>query len=103
GDANLDGRIDADDYFAIDSSLGKPAAAVNYSSGDFNYDGTIDGDDYFLIDANFRAQGAPISTATFTDFSTAAAPVPETAPAAIWLAAGSLLLFKRRPINRAKR
>ena len=50
GDANLDGKINGDDYFAIDS--GYAAHASGYVNGDFNYDGRIDADDYFLIDAN---------------------------------------------------
>ena len=50
GDANLDGKINGDDYFAIDS--GYAAHASGYANGDFNYDGRIDADDYFLIDAN---------------------------------------------------
>jgi hypothetical protein len=49
GDADLNGRIDADDYFAIDSNYNKSALAPAYGAGDFNYDGKLNGDDYFLI------------------------------------------------------
>ena len=62
GDANLDGKIDADDYFQIDSHYNKTDhGSKSYFDGDFNYDGQINGDDYFLIDSNFHAQGAAFS------------------------------------------
>ncbi len=60
GDANLDGVINGDDYFQIDSAF--PEHLTGWINGDFNYDGVINGDDYFFIDSNFRAQGAPIPT-----------------------------------------
>jgi hypothetical protein len=59
GDANLDGRINADDYFRIDSGFLSQPAKPHYAEGDFNYDGTINADDYFLIDSAFLGQGAP--------------------------------------------
>ncbi len=54
GDANLDGVINGDDYFQVDSAF--PQGLHGYFNGDFNYDGVINGDDYFLIDSNFPAQ-----------------------------------------------
>lgn len=56
GDANLDGLIDADDYFQIDS--GFITQAKGYANGDFNYDDVINADDYFLIDSAFIGQQA---------------------------------------------
>jgi hypothetical protein len=96
GDANLDGTINGDDYFQIDSAF--PAGAHGWINGDFNYDGVINGDDYFIIDSNFPAQGAP--------FPTSAAPiagviaVPE--PAALSLAALATLPLLRRRRTRRK-
>ncbi len=58
GDANLDGVINGDDYFQIDSAF--PQGGNGWLNGDFNCDGVINGDDYFLIDSNFPAQGAPL-------------------------------------------
>ena len=58
GDANLDGVINGDDYFQIDSSFAEES--TGWFNGDFNYDGVVNGDDYFLIDGNFPAQGAPM-------------------------------------------
>jgi autotransporter-associated beta strand protein len=69
GDANLDGRVNADDYFRVDSAFleGGPTTWV---TGDFNYDGRTNADDYFLIDWAFLGQGAPFP-------ATAAVNVPE--------------------------
>jgi hypothetical protein len=65
GDANLDGRVNADDYFRIDSNFGKTADAdKSFFNGDFNYDGAINADDYVMIDAGFSAdQLSPAPTA----------------------------------------
>ncbi len=60
GDANLDGIVNADDYFLIDSAfITQPAGWYN---GDFNYDGLINADDYFLIDSAFIAQSASLAS-----------------------------------------
>lgn len=69
GDADQNGRIDIDDYFAID--LGYSKRLTGWGNGDFNADGVIDGDDYFLIDQGFLGQGSVLATAT---------PVPVGAP-----------------------
>lgn len=51
GDADVDGRISAADYFRIDQ--GMLNGLTGYRNGDFNYDGTIDADDLFLIDQSY--------------------------------------------------
>ena len=62
GDCDLNGRIDADDYFRIDKGFFQASrgTAVDriYANGDFNYDGAIDIQDYILIDSAFMAQNA---------------------------------------------
>ncbi|MCY2953561.1 MAG: hypothetical protein NTU53_16520, partial [Planctomycetota bacterium] len=58
GDANLDGRINADDYFRIDG--GFISQEGGYRNGDFNYDGIVNADDYFLIDSAFIGQSGPL-------------------------------------------
>jgi hypothetical protein len=60
GDANLDGRINIDDYGRIDSNIGRSGQVFGYLNGDFNYDGKINIDDYGIIDANIGAQGSPL-------------------------------------------
>ena len=59
GDANLDGVVNADDYFQIDS--GFITQKGGYYNGDFNYDGVINADDYFLIDSAFIGQSGPLA------------------------------------------
>ncbi len=59
GDSNLDGLINADDYFLIDS--GYITQAKGYRNGDINYDGVVNADDYFLIDSAFIGQGGILS------------------------------------------
>ena len=55
GDANLDGKINVDDYIKIDSGIA--ANLSGWANGDFNYDGKVNIDDYTtLIDANIGIQ-----------------------------------------------
>jgi len=54
GDANLDGVVNADDYFRIDS--GFITQVGGFQNGDLNYDGVVNADDYFLIDKAFLGQ-----------------------------------------------
>ncbi|MCY2953596.1 MAG: hypothetical protein NTU53_16695, partial [Planctomycetota bacterium] len=59
GDANMDGKVNADDYFMIDS--GFIAMKKGWYNGDFNYDGKVNADDYFLIDSGFIGQVGTLS------------------------------------------
>lgn len=65
GDANLDGRINADDYFQIDQGyrLQSDPAYRNYHGGDFDLSGAITADDFYLIDRSFLHQGASLGLA----------------------------------------
>ncbi len=89
GDADVNGVIDGDDYFRIDSNITKPGATPGYFNGDFNLDGVLSGDDYLLIDANFDAQGAP--PAELTHVSAVPEPV-----AALWGVLPALLSVRTR-------
>ena len=86
GDANLDGIVNADDYFLIDS--GFITQGKGYYHGDFNYDGIVNADDYFLIDSAFLGQTASLALTTPGAHSppSVGSPIPE--PAAL-----SLLFF----------
>jgi autotransporter-associated beta strand protein len=53
GDANLDGKVNADDYASIDLYSTVPGADT-WNHGDFNYNGVINADDYALIDNNVQ-------------------------------------------------
>ena len=55
GDANLDGKLDVDDYGRIDFNV--PLGTRNWFNGDFNYDGVINVDDYGIVDFNIGIQG----------------------------------------------
>jgi hypothetical protein len=58
GDANLDGKINIDDYGRIDSNVGQSGTVFGWYNGDFNYDGKINIDDYGIIDGNIGKQSA---------------------------------------------
>jgi hypothetical protein len=60
GDANLDGKINVDDYGRIDFNVN--LGTQGWYNGDFNYDGKINVDDYGIIDFNVGIQGAPFFT-----------------------------------------
>jgi hypothetical protein len=93
GDANLSGKIDADDYFQIDSHYSKSTnSAKSWLNGDFNYDGAINGDDYLLIDNAYAGQGAPFSSGAPAAGVSA---VPEPSNVA-FLSAMALLLRRRK-------
>jgi len=85
GDANLDGVIDAQDYFRIDQ--GYLNGRSRYQDGDFDYDMTVGPDDYMLIDAAFAQQFAKSRQA-------AAQLVPE--PGALLLLGAATALMSRR-------
>jgi hypothetical protein len=56
GDANLDGKINIDDYVRIDNGIA--SGLTGWVNGDFNYDGKINIDDYSTsIDVNIGNQG----------------------------------------------
>jgi hypothetical protein len=57
GDANLDGKVNIDDYGRIDSNVGQSGVVFGWYNGDFNFDGKINIDDYGLIDSVIGAQG----------------------------------------------
>jgi RTX calcium-binding nonapeptide repeat (4 copies) len=59
GDANLDGKINVDDYGRIDLNANVPGAS-GWFNGDFNLDGKVNVDDYGIIDFNIDLQGPPI-------------------------------------------
>jgi hypothetical protein len=88
GDTNLDEKVNADDYFRIDSAFLAGASPNGWYDGDFNYDGAINADDYFLIDSAFLGQ-----TATLGD-ALRAVSIPE--PGALLLTLAPVLLLSRR-------
>jgi hypothetical protein len=62
GDANLDGKLNVDDYIKIDTGIA--SGLTGWSNGDFNYDGKVNIDDYTtIIDANIGNQTGAFFTA----------------------------------------
>jgi hypothetical protein len=96
GDANLDGKLNVDDYGRIDSNIGLGTAG--WYNGDFNYDGKVNVDDYGIIDSNIGIQGAPFPTgAGVAAGLSAVSAVPEPSSVAlIALGAAALLARGRR-------
>ena len=58
GDANVDGKINIDDYGRIDGNVNQSGSIWGWFNGDFNYDGKINIDDYGIIDGNINQQNA---------------------------------------------
>jgi hypothetical protein len=96
GDANLDGKINVDDYGHIDASLA--LGISGWYNGDFNYDGKINVDDYGIIDSNVPIQGAPFPTGGSAG-SGGVATVPEPIGGSVFLVSvcGGLLRRRHRP------
>jgi autotransporter-associated beta strand protein len=107
GDANLDGKVNADDYASIDLYSTIPGES-SWNHGDFNYNGVINADDYALIDSN--VQNANYSPYWTTDAARAisAGPsaggsatagltaVPEPASVGLLMVSAAGLLGRRR-------
>jgi len=53
GDWNLDGKMNLDDYGAIDRNAPRNRPGL-WAQGDFNYDGVVNLNDYSLIDPNIN-------------------------------------------------
>ncbi len=88
GDANLDGKIDLNDFGVLKLNFG---SGERLSEGNMNGDRTIDLNDFGLLKANFgRTDGPKLS-----DLAANAAPVPEPS-AGLLLALGALGLFTQR-------
>jgi fibronectin-binding autotransporter adhesin len=89
GDADLNGELNGDDYFFIDSHVLQSGSQFGYNNGDFDYNGEINGDDYFIIDSNiqYAQAGPPIGASSLTA-------VPE--PGVIGVMGLGLLGLRRR-------
>ena len=96
GDADMNGELNGDDYFYIDSNVVNSGSVFGFHQGDFDYNGTIDGDDYFIIDSNITfAQQSGIIFPTGAGGGGLAA-VPEPASIGLMSVAACGLLRRRR-------
>jgi hypothetical protein len=87
GDVNLDGEVNAADYFQLDRSfLDAPTPVLN-QHGDLNDNGLIDGDDFFLMDASFLAQTGRLGVGLAQPISAEAAPAEDGRPVRLFASA----------------
>ncbi len=96
GDADLNGKVDNDDYALIDA--GFSGGANRWFLGDFDYNNVINNDDYALIDAGFSGQGAPLGGGGgfLAGGGEKSALVPEPASAALLLLGAVGFASRRR-------
>jgi hypothetical protein len=97
GDANIDGRVNLDDFNVLATNFGTAGGAV-WEDADFTYDGGVNLDDFNLLAANFGF-GAGGTGPTPQDWSTLASSIPEAS--SVGLLALTLPLCRRRPRRRA--
>ena len=99
GDADMDGDLDGDDYFYLDSNVLQSETVFGWHQGDFNYDGRLNGDDYFILDSNIlQAQASGnVFWVRPPEFSAGGIQaVPEPASIGLLAVAGGALLHRRR-------
>ena len=60
GDIDLNGELNGDDYFYLDSYVLQSGTVFGYAVGDINLDGELNGDDYFWLDSTILSQGPPL-------------------------------------------
>src|SRR4030095_1458345 len=101
GDANLDGKINIDDYGLIDGNVSKAGTVFGWNKGDFNYDGKINIDDYGIIDGNISRQTGVFATAGNAATLEGIAAVPE--PGSTGLLIGALGYSLTRASRRRRR
>ncbi len=89
GDADLNGIVDANDYFAIDQ--GFRTGGATWPEGDFNYDGVVNADDYYLIDRSFVHQTGQLAASAAMAVS-----LPEPGAALTLVGMGVVLGRRRR-------
>lgn len=92
GDMNLDGIVNFDDYFQINSGFLSNGKLTGYRWGDLNFDGVVNFDDYFLL--NTASIGQDRSPASVTN----AVVIPEPS-SALLIALCSIVLARRKRIR----
>ena len=57
GDANLDGKVDFQDFIALANNFGREEHWISWQTGDFNGDGRVDFADFLILAKNFGFRG----------------------------------------------
>src|SRR5262249_50371985 len=98
GDANLDGKLNIDDYTKIDQGIA--SKLKGWSNGDFNYDGKVDIDDYTtVIDSNIGNQNGfifPTTSGVPASAGTIVSAVPEPISHALLIVPAMMCARRRR-------
>ena len=94
GDANLDGRVNLNDFNILASNFGQ--SDRTWEQGDFNEDGFVNLGDFNLLAANFGKEIQPAGPGTTITFGLGGQLVPEPAGAAVALLVPALTLRRRR-------
>ncbi|MDB5326130.1 MAG: hypothetical protein JWM57_1699, partial [Phycisphaerales bacterium] len=99
GDADLDGKVDFNDFLALQNGFNQPGA---FSDGDFNYDGLVDFNDFLALQNNFgqsvNGVSATITRQEVAAMTAFASAVPEPGSFASLALAGLTLLRRRRAL-----
>ena len=88
GDMDLNGTVDADDYYRIDTGFSQ--RLTSYRNGDLDFSGGVDADDYYLIDSAFHGQSHDIQSAD--TFVVASVPLPSATWAGLSLMGAMLAI-----------
>jgi fibronectin-binding autotransporter adhesin len=116
GDGNLDGKVDFNDFVLISTHF--LASDINWDHGNFNYDGVVDFNDFVVLSTNFgegvtggdgtgataaelaqfnsMATSYGISKAQIAAWDATISTLPEPTSASLLMAAGFLLLRRRK-------
>ena len=98
GDANLDGRVNLNDFNRMAANFGGTDKV--WSQGDFTYDGRVNLDDFNKLAANFGMAFGP--TITPEDWSALASAVPEPATTLYVLGAAATAAMSRSRSRRKR-
>ena len=96
GDLNLDGRVNADDFFLMDRGFANGIGSNQYYNGDIDYNGLINADDYTYIDRAYAMQVIATSNAPSSFIGISAVPEPTMVGFVMSLTG----LLARRPLKR---
>jgi plastocyanin len=94
GDANLDGRVNLNDFNVLASNFGQ--SNRTWEQGDFNEDGNVNLNDFNLLAANFGKEIQPAGPGTTITFGFGGEFVPEPTTLALMLLVPALTARRRK-------